>query len=84
MFINKFSHSCEASFILLWLRYFRRISMLNFSKYGEKHLEKKKDSGKNIASKNYELEILRKVTHQNRNQHITTCPCIKFQSIWKT
>ena len=30
------------------------------------------------------LWILRKITHQNQNQHITICPCIKFQSIWRT
>ena len=33
--------------------------------------------------KNYERQILQKITHQNRNQHITMCPCIKFQSIWR-
>ena len=25
-------------------------------------------------------QILQKITHQNQNQHITMCPCIKFQS----
>ena len=29
-------------------------------------------------------QILPKVTHQNRNQHITMCACIKFQLIWRT
>ena len=37
-----------------------------------------------FAPKNYERQILQKITHQNRNQHITMCPCIKFQSIWRT
>ena len=32
----------------------------------------------------YERQILRKITHQNRNRHITMCRCIKFQSIWRT
>ena len=32
----------------------------------------------------YEWQILRKITHQNPNQHITMCPCKKFQSIWRT
>ena len=34
-----------------------------------------------FAPKIYERQILRKMTHQNCNQHITMCPCIKFQSI---
>ena len=33
---------------------------------------------------NYELQILQKITHQNHNQHMTMCPCIKFQSKWRT
>ena len=37
-----------------------------------------------FSLKIYEWQILRKITHRNRNQHITMCPCIKFQSIWRT
>ena len=37
-----------------------------------------------IFPKTYEWQILRKITHQNRNQHITMCPCIKLQFIWRT
>ena len=37
-----------------------------------------------FASKIYERQILRKITHQNRNQHVTMSPCIIFQSIWRT
>ena len=37
-----------------------------------------------FSLKIYEWQILRKITHRNRNQHITVCPCIKFQSIWRT
>ena len=36
-----------------------------------------------FSPKIYEWDILRKVTHQNRNQLIIMCPFIKFQSIWK-
>ena len=36
------------------------------------------------SPKNYERKIIRKITHQNRNQHITMCPCNKFQSVWRT
>ena len=36
-----------------------------------------------FTSNIYEREILRKITHENRNQHITMCPCIKFWSIWR-
>ena len=28
-----------------------------------------------FSPKIYEWEILRKITHQNRNEHITICPC---------
>ena len=42
------------------------------------------DFGMKLAPKIYERQILRKMTHQYRNQHITMCPCIKFQSIWRT
>ena len=41
------------------------------------------DFAMKIAPKIYERQILRKITHQNRNKHITVCPCIKFQSIWR-
>ena len=37
-----------------------------------------------FGPKHYEQQILRKNTAQNLNQHITMCPCIKFQSIWRT
>ena len=37
-----------------------------------------------FVPKIYERQILRKITHQNRTQHITMCPCIKFHSIWST
>ena len=40
--------------------------------------------GMKLAPKIYERQILRKMTHQNGNQHTTMCPCIKFQSIWRT
>ena len=29
-------------------------------------------------------QILQKITHQNQNQHITMCPCIKFQTFCRT
>ena len=32
----------------------------------------------------YEWQILRKITHQNCNQRITLCPCIRIKSIWRT
>ena len=56
-----------------------RISMLNFSKYGEQQ-----NLGWNFPPKIYKWQILRKITHQNYNQYKTICPCIKFQSIWRT
>ena len=38
-----------------------------------------------FVPKIYERQILGEITHQNnRNQHITMCPCIIFQSIWRT
>ena len=37
-----------------------------------------------FAPKIYEQQIFRKSTQENRNQHITICPCIKFWSIWRT
>ena len=77
-FTSTFSHPCEASSSLFWLIYVSCISMLNFSKYGEKT-----DFRMKFAPKIYEWPILRKITHQNQNQHITICPCIKFQSIWR-
>ena len=42
------------------------MSMLNFSKYG--------DFGMKFSQKIYEWQILRKITHQNRNQHIINVP----------
>ena len=36
------------------------------------------------SPKNYERKIIRKITHQNRNQHIAMCPCNKFQSVCRT
>ena len=36
-----------------------------------------------FAPKIYEPQTIRKVTHQNGNHHITMCPFIKFQSIWR-
>ena len=43
------------------------------------------DFGMKFSPKIYEYQILRKIIHQSRNQqHITMCPCIKFQSIWRT
>ena len=40
--------------------------------------------GMKFTPKVYERQILRTITHENRNQHITVCPFIKFQSIWRT
>ena len=34
--------------------------------------------------KNYKQQIPLKTAHQNRNQHMAMCPCIKFQSISRT
>ena len=34
-----------------------------------------------FAPKDYERQILQKITHQNRNQHITMCPRINFEPI---
>ena len=42
------------------------------------------DIGMKFSSKKYEWRLLRKITYQNSNQHITMRPCIKFQSIWRT
>ena len=47
-----------------------RILMLNFSKYEEQQILGRL--------------VLPKFIHQNRNQHITMCSCIKFQLIWRT
>ena len=57
---------------------FHRISMLNFCKYGEQQI-----LGWNLSQKLINSKYL-KITHQNRNQHITMYPYIKFQSIWRT
>ena len=40
--------------------------------------------GMKFVPRIYERQILRKITHQNRNQHLTMFPIIKFQSIWRT
>ena len=32
----------------------------------------------------YERQILRKITHENQNQHITMRHFINFQSVWRT
>ena len=32
-----------------------------------------------MENKIYERQILRKIKHQNRNEHITMCPCIKLR-----
>ena len=53
--------------------YVHSISILNFSKYGKQQI-----LGRNLPQK-----IFRKITHTNPNQHITMCPCIIFQSIWR-
>ena len=37
-----------------------------------------------FVPKIYKRQIFRKIRHQNRNQHITMCPCTKFHSVWKT
>ena len=50
--------------------------MLNLSKDGEQQICQPRQ--------NYKRQILRKITHENPNQYITMCPCIKFQSIWRT
>ena len=42
------------------------------------------DFGMKLVSKIYKRQILRKITHQNRNHHITMCPYKKFQSIRRT
>ena len=37
-----------------------------------------------FTQKTCERQILRKITHQNRNQYKTMWPSIKFQSTWRT
>ena len=37
-----------------------------------------------FAKKIHERQIIQKIAHENRNQHTTISPCIKFQSIWRT
>ena len=36
------------------------------------------DFGMEFVPKSSERQILQIITHQNRNQHITMCPCIKL------
>ena len=76
--ISKFYGQNSFHLVFSVLMDLHRISMLNLSKYGEQQVW---DDWHDLGWF-YEWQILRKITHQNRNQHITMCPCIKFQSIW--
>ena len=56
------------------------ISMLNSSEYGEQQILRW-----NFPQKFMNGKYLEKLhTKTVINQHITVCPCIKFQSIWRT
>ena len=61
------------------LEYYEQISFhLVFSKLTELHFISM------LNFRKYGRQILRKITHENHNQHTTMCPCIEFQSIWRT
>ena len=65
--------------------YFLQINGITLYFYAKfQQIWKAEDFGMNLVSKIYKRQILRKITHQNRNHHITMCPYKKFQSILRT
>ena len=71
----------QISFHLVFskLTEFHCISKLNASEYG-----KHQSLGRNLPQKIMISKLLEKFHINNRDQHITISPCIKFQSIWLT